>query len=640
MSGDVRADQRFTRERPCPICGGHKAMPHGHGQRCYGFLSTDGKYAHCTREELADRIRPDPDGTTYAHRLQGDCHCGQRHGEPPEAHATRPKANAGAILRRHIAEYRYLDEDGQLLYTIVRYEPKDFRPFLPDATVPGLGDARRVLYRLPQLLTADPGALVFLSESQKDADRLAGVGLVAAANDGGAKNTRLFRDAAYCEPLRGRRVVILQHHDQEGQAFAATVDTLLRPIAASVGIVVLPNLPPHGDVCDWLDAGGTPAELVTLATGAAAPNDTEAPGGRWVSLADVLNATPPPWLVDGILPCNVTAVLAGKWGSFKSFIALDFALSVATGRDWAGKSVRQGTAAYIVAEGYGGFGPRARAWLAAHDLDPEGIPICFLPAAPNLQDEDDLSRLLTELATFKPRPALIVVDTLARTNIGGEENSAKDMGRYFDSCQQIQKVTGACVLVLHHPTKNGDAIRGSGAIAGAADTICIVTRQDSERVIITCDKQKDAAEFAPLQFKRHIIDLGDGNTSIVLHPYEPVRVTSAPANPNEQQALATLLRLGREVTFSDWLGASELAKSSFARAVNGLEVAGLVCKRGSGRGATYSKTRSDDETYNGTAETYPETEGNSTTGEPGGGYKSRGVLMPPTDCCCRLPARP
>ena len=48
--------QRFRSDRPCPVCGGHANLSRGKGRRCYGYLSDDGLYAHCTREEHARAI--------------------------------------------------------------------------------------------------------------------------------------------------------------------------------------------------------------------------------------------------------------------------------------------------------------------------------------------------------------------------------------------------------------------------------------------------------------------------------------------------------------------------------------------------------------------------------------------------------
>ena len=77
----VDRSQRFTRKRPCPICGGSDDVPRGNGIRCFGFLSDDSKYAHCTREEKAGAISVIPESDTYAHRLNGSCECGVQHGQ-------------------------------------------------------------------------------------------------------------------------------------------------------------------------------------------------------------------------------------------------------------------------------------------------------------------------------------------------------------------------------------------------------------------------------------------------------------------------------------------------------------------------------------------------------------------------------
>jgi hypothetical protein len=73
MIPTVTASQRFTARNPCPICGGHNLLPSGRRIRCYGFLSSDGRYAHCTRAEHAGALDPLPGSDTYAHRLEGPC---------------------------------------------------------------------------------------------------------------------------------------------------------------------------------------------------------------------------------------------------------------------------------------------------------------------------------------------------------------------------------------------------------------------------------------------------------------------------------------------------------------------------------------------------------------------------------------
>ena len=82
MSG-ITSEHRFSGSRPCPVCRGHSGLPSGRGERCYGFISEEGEWAHCTREEHAGSLEPNPNSATYAHKLTGDCRCGERHDLEP-----------------------------------------------------------------------------------------------------------------------------------------------------------------------------------------------------------------------------------------------------------------------------------------------------------------------------------------------------------------------------------------------------------------------------------------------------------------------------------------------------------------------------------------------------------------------------
>jgi Protein of unknown function (DUF3631) len=167
--------------------------------------------------------------------------------------------------RRRIARtYDYRAVDGTLLFQVVRYDPKDFRQRRPDGKggwVWNLKGVKPVLYRLPELLAAEPGCLVFVVEGEKDADRLASLGLVATTSSGGAGKWR----SEFAEFLRGHPVVLLPDNDGPGAEQAGDVARSLRGIAASLRVVHLPNLPNKGDVSDWLNAGGLRDELERLA---------------------------------------------------------------------------------------------------------------------------------------------------------------------------------------------------------------------------------------------------------------------------------------------------------------------------------------------------------------------------------------
>jgi hypothetical protein len=176
----------------------------------------------------------------------------------PDKH---PSASASKI----VAQYDYRDEMGTLLYQVVRFDPKDFRQRRPDGPTGWtwkLGDVRRVLYRLRNLVDPFPPDTrdVYVVEGEKDADRLSDLMLVATTNVGGAGKWR----PEYSGFLRDRNVVILPDNDDPGRAHAEQVAKALAGVAASVKIVCLPDLPDKGDVSDWLKAGGTAEDLAAL----------------------------------------------------------------------------------------------------------------------------------------------------------------------------------------------------------------------------------------------------------------------------------------------------------------------------------------------------------------------------------------
>jgi hypothetical protein len=177
-----------------------------------------------------------------------------------------PDCEAQPARRRIIPVYPYLDETGTLLYEVVRFEPKDFRQRRPNREgewIWNLKGVRRVLYRLPELLAADPSSTFFIVEGEKDADRLSSMGLIATTNASGAKSPWL-RD--YCETLSGRSVVIIPDNDEPGKTHAVEVARALHGIAATLKIIELPGLPSKGDISDWFDAGKGTDDLLELVT--------------------------------------------------------------------------------------------------------------------------------------------------------------------------------------------------------------------------------------------------------------------------------------------------------------------------------------------------------------------------------------
>lgn len=177
-----------------------------------------------------------------------------------------PESDA-PVKPRIVSAYDYRDESSNLVFQVVRFEPKDFRQRKPkdgggwDWSVKGV----RVLpYRLPELLV-QPKRRVVVVEGEKDVDGLGRIGVIATCNAGGAGKWT----AQHAAFLKGRHVVILPDNDDPGRNHGQQVAATLHGVAASVRVVELPGLPHKGDASDWLAGGGTVEDLKRLTEAAA-----------------------------------------------------------------------------------------------------------------------------------------------------------------------------------------------------------------------------------------------------------------------------------------------------------------------------------------------------------------------------------
>jgi 5S rRNA maturation endonuclease (ribonuclease M5) len=251
-SSGIRPEQRFTKERPCPVCGGHRALTRGAAERCYGFVSADGEWAHCTREQYAKGLQRNASSGAYAHHLVGECLCGSSHAAGASQQTT---AKASSTPN---AVYRYEDESGELLFEVRRSEGKRFLVFrpTPKGFIPKLGGARKVLYRLREVRKGiDRGDTVFVVEGEKDVDTLASVGLTGTCNPFGAG--KFLRE--YAALLAGAKVVIVPDADDVGREHAADVAQKLMDVAAEVRVLDLDSTRSDGyDISDFCALARTP----------------------------------------------------------------------------------------------------------------------------------------------------------------------------------------------------------------------------------------------------------------------------------------------------------------------------------------------------------------------------------------------
>ena len=472
MTVAVDASQRYTRARRCPICGGAEVDPRGQGKRCTGFLSDDGSFARCSREEHAGALEIEAATQAYRHRLAGDCRCGTGHDGGTER---SERAEPGIV-----ATYPYRAESGSLLFEVVRFAPKKFKQRRPDGRggwTWSLGDLRRVLYRLPELVAAKPEATVYLVEGERDVASLEALGLLATTTAGGAGKWR----SEYGEALRGRRVVILPDNDEAGRKHAEQVARALTGVAGGVCVVDLPGLPAKGDVTDWIAAGGTPDKLRELV------ERVRHGAVSMVRMSDVA-AEDVSWLWPGRIPAGMISVLDGPPKVGKSSVVVDLAARITTGRSWPVGAGTNEPRAVILIGHEDSPAHTIRPRLDAAGADPARVHLLTeiagrLPELPTDVDE-------IEKAIVNTRAALVVFDPISAYLGGADLHRDNEVRAALAPLAAVAERTGAAILFLRHLRKSGgvDAIsRGLGSVAIGALARCMM--------MVLADPDDDAAKL-------------------------------------------------------------------------------------------------------------------------------------------------
>lgn len=225
---------------------------------------------------------------------------------------------------------------------------------------------------------------------------------------------------------------------------------------------------------------------------------------------------PPEPLVDGLLQLDSLAELYGRSGLGKTFVAVSMACCVATGRPWMGHDVTQGRVLYVVAENASGTGQRVDAWEEYHRTQVPAEALTWLTLAVNLGQPDEVAAFAKVAQDCEPR--LIVFDTRARCTVGVEENSARDMGQVVAATDELRRLTGACVLTVHHPSATGEKARGSTAYLGAIDSeLKLEKAGDGMRLVVP--KQRNAPDDTKVTMR-----LEPFARSAVVVPADPVKV--------------------------------------------------------------------------------------------------------------------
>jgi len=471
-------------------------------------------------------------------------------------------------------EWVYVDEDGEPLFVKQRFKTssvkgKDYRQARINkdgSRSYSLGDCRIVPYRFPELLNAKTaGRAIYLVEGEKAADALVEIGAIATSAHAGSGSW----PQEITQYFAGATVVMLPDNDLAGWKYAKLVAAALTPVVKSLRIVDLPVIYPTDDAWEWVKVyGGTRQQLAELAKQAqpitsvddvtmpegllaaaevvapATPNATNAtaPGNvhqetdktykpfkieSWQSVKD----EPVQWLIQDVIPEKSFVALYGPPASFKSFIAMDIAECIASGRPWLGKEINgTGPVLYIAGEGHGGIGARIAA-IKQHHKTPDSSQLYVVRSQINLRSSvDDFTNLILAIDELVQELGvdlrMIVIDTLARAFGGGNENSSDDMGAFIQATGKIQNRYKCSLMLLHHAGKDTTkGLRGHSSLLGAVDTQMEIIRFPQTREgLILMSKQKDGEdgqnygfEAIEVEIDRSDLGLENGSSLAIKH---------------------------------------------------------------------------------------------------------------------------
>lgn len=243
---------------------------------------------------------------------------------PQKSEQERPdrwafRVDGKSVFKDIAAKYDYTDENGKVLYQVVRSFDKDFSVRRPCAGgySPGLGD-RRVLYRLPHVLKAlEENRVVWIVEGEKDVWALEAVGEVATTNAGGAQ---AFPEKAF-EYFTGARVNIVQDKDDAG---LKRTQALVKGLEKAKHVKVLEAK--HGkDSYDHLTSGGTVKDFVRR-------QDLEPEKQNAVVFMSDVEAKSPRFLWYPYIPYGVMTIVDGDSDVGKSFMTCALAAGLSLGK--------------------------------------------------------------------------------------------------------------------------------------------------------------------------------------------------------------------------------------------------------------------------------------------------------------------
>jgi hypothetical protein len=231
---------------------------------------------------------------------------------------------------------------------------------------------------------------------------------------------------------------------------------------------------------------------------------------------DLKNDPPLEWTVRGVLPANGIGAIYGLPSSGKTFLALDLAFAIATGKNWFGNPTIQRPVAYVALEGSHGIRQRMAAWEKSNSTTaPKNL--YFVTATVSVEDELAWRALSKEISSTLGDGAIVFIDTLNRASPTADENTSASMGKIIEAAKYMANAIDGFVMFVHHAGKDaGKGLRGHSSLSAALDTVIKVISTTNQRVW-SIEKSKDSEIGICNAFELNAVELGSKDMWGIAH---------------------------------------------------------------------------------------------------------------------------
>jgi hypothetical protein len=255
------------------------------------------------------------------------------------------------------------------------------------------------------------------------------------------------------------------------------------------------------------------------------------------------------WLVEGLWSDQAVGILGGEPKCCKSFLALDIAVSVASGlaclRQFPVR--RAGPVLLFPAEdSLAIVRQRLEGIASAAQVSFQGLPVEVI-TAPSLRLDTPTDRQRLSDTVQNLQPILLILDPLIRLH-RLDENDATQIATLLSYLRQLQRQFQLAVILVHHARKDsnasrpGQALRGSSELHGWGDSNLYMRRKGSQLTLSTEHRAAPSQDHIPL----HLTQTGSALALTVLQ--EPV--SEPKAEPTAVERVRAALAQLQEPVFS------------------------------------------------------------------------------------------